>query len=33
MIINNNIPALNTHRMLAANNLAAQKAMEKLSSG
>ncbi|EGL83780.1 flagellin domain protein [Caldalkalibacillus thermarum TA2.A1] len=33
MIINNNIPALNTHRMLTANNLAAQKAMEKLSSG
>ncbi|MDQ0339911.1 flagellin [Caldalkalibacillus uzonensis] len=33
MIINNNIPALNTHRMLTNNNLAAQKAMEKLSSG
>jgi flagellin len=33
MIINHNIPALNTHRMLTGNNLAAQKSMEKLSSG
>ncbi len=33
MIINNNIPALNTHRMLTMNNTNAQKAMEKLSSG
>lgn len=33
MIINHNIPALNTHRMLTGNHLAAQKSMEKLSSG
>lgn len=33
MIINHNIPALNTHRMLGMNHNAAQKAMEKLSSG
>ena len=33
MIINHNIPALNTHRMLGMNHLASQKAMEKLSSG
>ena len=33
MIINHNIPALNTHRMLTGNHNAAQKSMEKLSSG
>ncbi len=33
MIINNNIPALNTHRQMGINQGAAQKAMEKLSSG
>ncbi|TFD95966.1 flagellin [Jeotgalibacillus sp. R-1-5s-1] len=33
MIINNNIPALNTYRQMGINQGAAQKAMEKLSSG
>lgn len=33
MIINHNIPALNTYRQLSANNLNTNKAMEKLSSG
>ncbi|GAK43492.1 flagellin [Paenibacillus sp. TCA20] len=33
MIINHNIPALNTHRNMALNNSAASKNMEKLSSG
>ena len=33
MIINNNIPALNTHRQLGINQNAMQKSMEKLSSG
>ncbi|MGO4888803.1 flagellin [Anaerobacillus sp. MEB173] len=33
MIINNNIPALNTYRQMGANNAAGSKAMEKLSSG
>ncbi|GLB60188.1 flagellin N-terminal helical domain-containing protein [Cytobacillus sp. NCCP-133] len=33
MIINNNIPALNTYRQMGANNAQGAKAMEKLSSG
>lgn len=33
MIINHNIPALNTHRQLGANNNAGAKHLEKLSSG
>ncbi|TWI59952.1 flagellin [Halalkalibacter nanhaiisediminis] len=33
MIINNNIPALNTYRQMGVNNNAGAKAMEKLSSG
>lgn len=33
MIINHNIAALNTYRMLAANNTATSKSLEKLSSG
>ncbi|MDT3428009.1 flagellin [Paenibacillus forsythiae] len=33
MIINHNINALNTHRNLGLNNVAAGKSMEKLSSG
>ncbi|WP_102344869.1 flagellin N-terminal helical domain-containing protein [Bacillus sp. Marseille-P3661] len=33
MIINNNIPALNTYRQMGINNNNAQKSMEKLSSG
>lgn len=33
MIINNNIPALNTHRQLGINQNAMQNSMEKLSSG
>ncbi|SER99876.1 flagellin [Salisediminibacterium halotolerans] len=33
MIINNNIPAMNTHRQLEMNNNAQQESMEKLSSG
>lgn len=33
MIINNNIPALNTHRQLGINQNAMQSSMEKLSSG
>lgn len=33
MIINHNIPALNTQRNMALNNSAASKNMEKLSSG
>lgn len=33
MIINHNIAALNTYRMLAANNTASSKSLEKLSSG
>jgi flagellin len=33
MIINNNIPALNTYRQMGVNQGAAQNAMEKLASG
>ena len=33
MIINNNIPALNTYRQLGINQNSMQKSMEKLSSG
>jgi len=33
MIINNNIPALNTHRQMGINQGNMQKSMEKLSSG
>ncbi|WP_059041705.1 flagellin N-terminal helical domain-containing protein [Paenibacillus rubinfantis] len=33
MIINHNVPALNTHRNLGLNTTAASKNMEKLSSG
>ena len=33
MIINHNISALNTHRNMGLNNVAASKTMEKLSSG
>lgn len=33
MIINNNIPALNTHRQMGINQNSMQKSMEKLSSG
>ncbi|MFB5266725.1 flagellin [Paenibacillus enshidis] len=33
MIINHNVPALNTHRNMGLNNAAASKNMEKLSSG
>lgn len=33
MIINHNLPAVNTHRNMGLNNLAASKNMEKLSSG
>lgn len=33
MIINNNIPALNTYRQMGTNQAAGQKAMEKLASG
>ncbi|UTR11777.1 flagellin [Evansella sp. LMS18] len=33
MIINNNIPALNTHRQMGINQQANTNAMEKLSSG
>ncbi|MFE4523002.1 flagellin [Cytobacillus firmus] len=33
MIINHNIPALNTFRQMGANNAAGAKSMEKLSSG
>ncbi|QHW32596.1 flagellin [Paenibacillus rhizovicinus] len=33
MIINHNLPAMNTHRNMLLNNAAASKNMEKLSSG
>ncbi|MCL0062785.1 hypothetical protein M1N11_01260 [Peptococcaceae bacterium] len=33
MIINHNIPALNTYRHLTVNNMAVAKSLEKLSSG
>ena len=33
MIINHNMPALNTYRQLSANNFNTQKSLEKLSSG
>lgn len=33
MIINHNMPALNTYRQLSANNANTQKSLEKLSSG
>ncbi|MGG4216673.1 flagellin [Paenibacillus jamilae] len=33
MIINHNLPAVNTHRNMTLNNTAASKNMEKLSSG
>jgi len=33
MIINHNLPAVNTHRNMGLNNTAASKNMEKLSSG
>ena len=33
MIINNNIPAMNTHRQMGINQNAMQNSMEKLSSG
>ncbi|SDI02913.1 flagellin, partial [Alteribacillus persepolensis] len=33
MIINNNIPAMNTHRQMGINQQAQQNSMEKLSSG
>ncbi len=33
MRINNNIPALNTHRMLSMNTNDLQKTLERLSSG
>jgi hypothetical protein len=33
MIINHNIPAMNTHRNLTINNTATSKSLEKLSSG
>ncbi|WP_158736811.1 flagellin [Alteribacillus sp. YIM 98480] len=33
MIINNNIPAMNTHRQMGINQQANQNSMEKLSSG
>ena len=33
MIINNNIPAMNTHRQMGINQGAMQNSMEKLSSG
>lgn len=33
MIINNNLPALNTYNKLGTNNLSSSKSMEKLSSG
>ncbi|QOS81408.1 flagellin [Paenibacillus sp. JNUCC31] len=33
MIINHNVPALNTHRNMTLNNTAASKNMEKLASG
>lgn len=33
MIINHNVPALNTYRQMGVNNAAGSKAMEKLSSG
>lgn len=33
MIINHNLPAVNTHRNMGLNNAAASKNMEKLSSG
>ncbi|MGG4126693.1 flagellin [Paenibacillus illinoisensis] len=33
MIINHNLPAVNTHRNMGLNNSAASKNMEKLSSG
>ncbi len=33
MRINNNIPALNTHRMLGMTNVGLEKTLEKLSSG
>ncbi|WP_025685767.1 flagellin [Paenibacillus maysiensis] len=33
MIINHNLPAVNTHRNMQLNNTAASKNMEKLSSG
>ena len=33
MIINNNIPAMNTHRQMGVNQGAMQNSMEKLSSG
>ena len=33
MIINHNIPALNTYRQLSANNTMVSKSLEKLSSG
>ena len=33
MRINNNIPALNTHRMLNMNTNSLEKTLEKLSSG
>ncbi len=33
MIINHNIPALNTYRQLSVNNMAMARSLEKLSSG
>jgi flagellin len=33
MIVNHNVPALNTYNKLALNNLSANKSLEKLSSG
>lgn len=33
MIINTNIPAMNTHRQLGVNQTNMQNSMEKLSSG
>ncbi|MGE5390235.1 MAG: flagellin, partial [Deltaproteobacteria bacterium] len=33
MIINHNIPALNTYNKLVINNTGMSKALEKLSSG
>ena len=33
MRINNNIPALNTHRILNMNTNAIEKSLERLSSG
>lgn len=33
MIINHNLPAMNTYRQLTANNFSSSKSLEKLSSG